>query len=352
MEPKISLTTTFERKSDDQPLYTYTRSGNPNITKVEDELKQIMKAYCITYSSGMSALIASLIYYRPKRIHVKLGYYFSITAIELLNSLYKIELIPLEYKLTLKIGDLILIENPVNPTGEVIDINHYINQVKMIEKKENIKIPIICDATLAPPPLFFPLDYNIDLAHYSATKHLGGHSDILAGLLVCKDRKMYLKLLQQRNILGSILGNLEAYLLSRSLKTLKLRVNQQWETTQKILYFLNELKDQLPYNQLIFKLKHASIQPDSWAKKYQIHSTVFSILFQTEEQAKRIPYCFQLIKSATSIGGSITLMEWRYQFDKNIDPTLVRVTIGLEEFDDLKKDILNGFNFFLNKSKY
>ncbi|KAJ9086283.1 hypothetical protein DSO57_1005560 [Entomophthora muscae] len=208
------------------------------------------------------------------------------------------------------------------------------------------KVIVICDATLGPPPLSHPFEFGADLVLHSTSKILGGHSDQLSGVVVLQYPTLAKKLRKQRGILGTSLGDFEAKLLRDSLSTAQIRIKQQSTTcTQLVDWLSKKPHPELP-NEVLNSVLHGSLQTLGATQKKQVsygHSYVFSILFETQEIAKHIPFEFDLIKSATSIGGSQTLMEWRYQFDPELDPRLCRVTVGLESLEALKQDFIKAF---------
>lgn len=125
-------------------------------------------------------------------------------------------------------GDLVYIESPTNPTGELTDLAQY--------KKEGVWICV--DSTFAPPPLQF-LTNAADFVVHSSTKFLGGHSDLLGGVILTRNAGICEGLRSQRTIMGNVMGALESWLLIRSLRTLKIRVWAQSESAFRIAKFLS-----------------------------------------------------------------------------------------------------------------
>jgi len=175
---------------------------------------------------------------------------------------------------------------------------------------------------------------------HSATKYLGGHSDLLAGVLVVHPRHhntIYKQLLQNRYIQGNAMGNLECYLLLRSLRTLEIRVKKQSENAIELIEFLKTYPK-------VTKIHHPYIATHvshSIASKYLlngIYPSTFSIVLQTQQQAELLPTRLKLVTNATSLGGYESLIESRYRYDKTIDPALLRLSVGLENATDLIND--------------
>ena len=128
----------------------------------------------------------------------------------------------------------------MNPYGTYFDITKY------AAKAHDRGALLSVDATFAPPPLLNPFEFGADIVMHSATKFFGGHSDLLAGLLLVKDQAIKEKLLLDRLVLGTNIANLESSLLVRSLRTFELRVARQAKTAEIIVKFLNDNKDKFP----------------------------------------------------------------------------------------------------------
>jgi cystathionine beta-lyase/cystathionine gamma-synthase len=158
------------------------------------------------------------------------------------------------------------------------------------------------------------------------------------------------------------MGSFEGWLGTRSLRTLELRVKRQSETTRHLVDWLASQKKAggNVVADLVYKIQHSSQQPeasdpDSWLSKQMPngHGPVFSLWLQSEELAKRLPSKLFLFHHATSLGGIESLVEWRAMSDTTVDRRLVRVSIGVEGWEDLRDDLLQGFQALhkeLNKS--
>ncbi|KAH8426747.1 uncharacterized protein LDX57_004480 [Aspergillus melleus] len=124
----------------------------------------------------------------------------------------------------LRAGDVVHIETPVNPTGEARDLAYY------RARAHAAGAYLVVDSTLAPPPLQNPLSFGADLVLHSGTKYIGGHSDLMCGILVVHPDRVREGWLEtpyaERLVLGAVMGNLEGWLGLRSLRTLELRVRR------------------------------------------------------------------------------------------------------------------------------
>lgn len=302
----------------------------------------------ITYSTGLSAFHAMLILLNPKRIFIGDGYHGCFGVLEIVKRLTRIQILDLTQVDQAGLGDIIHVETPLNPTGEARNLAYY------REKASKKGAYLTVDSTFAPPPLQNPLDFGADIVIHSGTKYVGGHSDMLCGILVIRlDRveEGWLKTLQKdRQYIGNVMGSFEGWLGIRSARTMQLRVTRQAQTAEKLVAWLQEqLKDpKSSARKVLSHVQHASIQEDDlkdgWLQKQMPggFGPVFSIWARNPEHARRLPSRMFVFQHATSLGGVESLMEWRAMSDAGCDNRLLRISCGIEEFDDLKMDILQG----------
>ncbi|KRZ99550.1 uncharacterized protein AC631_04675, partial [Debaryomyces fabryi] len=140
-----------------------------------------------------------------------------------------------------------------------------------------------------------------------------------------------------RLALGTNIANLESYLLLRSLRTFELRILRQADNTEKLVKHLVSNRDKYPK---LKKIYHSSLQTESFVKKQlpNGYSPVFCIELDNESNAKEFPSKLRYFHHATSLGGVESLIEWRVLSDPGIIPTLLRVSVGAENADDLIAD--------------
>lgn len=208
---------------------------------------------------------------------------------------------------------------------------------------------------------------------HSGTKYIGGHSDLLAGVLVTRSKPVWQSLFNDRIDNGAVPGNLESFLLLRSLRTLPLRVGRQAESATKLAQWLFSLttfgSDKLSpedkasglgEGKILDWVWHPSLQPWTSAKTsfgYQLESPgfdprqqmsgglspCFSVHFMDMKVAEQVAFVTSYFTPATSLGGVESLLERRVFVNPAEDPGLVRVSIGLENTEDLKADLRNAF---------
>ncbi|KAF8640123.1 hypothetical protein AX17_001359 [Amanita inopinata Kibby_2008] len=358
--PPISVSTTFRSSkpteagnltSDDVDFrnpsqHVYSRYTQQISTRAEHILSRINHGYAITYASGLAACYAALVFFRPKRIAIGDGYHGCHMSIDVYKKSRDgaLEVIGLDDEY--KSGDLCWLETPLNPTGESRDIQYYADKVHKVGGK------LVVDATFGPPPLQYPFKWGADCIMHSGTKYFGGHSDMLCGILIVKTTDEWNQLHHNRTYMGNMMGSLEAWLLLRSLRTLHLRIPRQSGTATELAAWLNKIANTPPgqlydgvSGGLISKVWHSSLQrrdARGFEPSKQMEggwNATFGILLNKPEHATHLPHLLAYFVPATSLGGVESLIEYRRQSDPHADPRLVRLSIGVEEFEDLKNDL-------------
>ena len=304
-------------------------------------LSSLLHGHAISYSTGLAALQGALVLLNPRRISVGEGYHGSHEVISVISRLSGLQKLPLDCAAEdLGEGDVILLETPVNPLGTAFSIEEY------AKKAHSRGAYLIVDSTFAPPPLQDPFVHGADLVMHSGSKYFGGHSDLLCGVLVTKDEGWRKRLLEDRMALGNVLGNMEAWLGLRSLRTLEVRVRRASEGGERVVRWLSEaLNKEAVVRAVVGKVYHASLQEEEWVKRQMPDGfgPVFSIVLTSEEYARVLPSKLRLFQHATSLGGVESLIEWRALSDSRVDKKLLRLSVGLENWEDLKNDLLRAF---------
>jgi len=179
--------------------------------------------------------------------------------------------------------------------------------------------PVLVDSTAATPVNLRPLERGADLVLHSATKYLGGHSDVLLGVVVCRDPATAGRLREFRTRTGIVAAPDAAYLLLRGLKTLDLRVRRQTETATEIVRRLAE---------------HPKVE----RVRYPGFGGMLS--FDVDGDVRQVETSTRLIRNATSLGGVESTMESRYRWEGDRVPeNLLRLSVGLEDVDELWADL-------------
>ena len=314
--------------------------------------------HVVSYTSGLSAFHALLVNLVPKVIAISGGYHGCHGVIDLHKKMHGVKTVDLHADdatwdaAGLGKGDLVHLETPLNPTGEAFSIAKY------AERAHARGAYLSVDATFAPPGLQDPFRWGADVVMHSGTKYIGGHSDMLCGILAVKKGEEGLKraktLRAERIFLGAVLGSLEGWLGVRSLRTLDLRVQRQSSSADKLVRWLQdsldgkgEGKEAEVVKRVVSKISHASLQTADydWLKQQMPNGfgPVFSIYMKTPQLARTLPSKLRLFHHATSLGGVESLIEWRRMSDAEVDERLLRVSVGVESWGDLKGDLLGAF---------
>lgn len=358
----IHVTTTYSYSSNPDELIpggltdpntlVYSRENHPNAAQIEAIVESITGYPTVVYNSGLSAFNALITHVNPKTLAIGDGYHGCQGIADIWKRNFGLHQIHINDEEvapdgksskwdSVKQGDLVHLETPLNPYGTYFDIRKY---AKLAHDRGAL---LSVDATFAPPPLLDPFKFGADIVMHSATKFFGGHSDLLAGLLLVKDQEVKKSLLLDRLVLGSNIANLESALLVRSLRTFELRVARQSKSAETIVKFLDLHKKDFP---VLDVLHHGSLQQQNDEKEKQWiteqmpngHTPVFSIELTSEDQAKLLPSKLKLFHHATSLGGAESLIEWRAMSDDHISKKLLRLSIGLEDPRDLLEDLVRG----------
>ncbi|KAF2404078.1 cystathionine gamma-synthase [Trichodelitschia bisporula] len=364
--PPMHVSTTYRYPSDPDELvpvadedldistapFIYSRLASPNTNRFEAILSSLLGARALSYGSGLAAFHAMMVYFRPNVIAIGEGYHGCHGILGILTRLYGLKKVTLDNEAEwdaagLGKGDIVHVETPLNPTGEAVNLAKY----RELASKRGALLTV--DATFGPPGLQDPFALGADVVMHSGTKYFGGHSDMLCGVLATKNDEWFKGLFTERLFLGATMGNLESWLGTRSLRTLELRVGRQSQNAEKLVAWLDELMtgnqsgDGEVVRASVEKVQHASLQKEDihWIKKQMPggYGPVFSLWAKTPEIARRLPSKLKLFHHATSLGGVESLVEWRRMSDQTVDERVVRVSVGVENWEDLRDDLLNAF---------
>ena len=237
---------------------------------------------------------------------------------------------------------VIVIESPTNPLLAVVDIE----KIAQFARKENITT--IIDNTFASPVNQTPLDFGIDIVVHSGTKYLGGHSDLCCGMVACSHEKME-KILSLARVLGPSLDPRICYLLERSMKTLVLRVNEQTKNAMEVAQHLSDHPD-------IARVYYPGLEDFDGHEIAKCQMKGFGAMLSFEIKDKDLTQFIEglkIISPAVSLGGvestitspsltSHAKMSAGERLRIGVTDSLLRLSIGLEDADDLKQDLDNA----------
>jgi len=354
-----------EKNENEELGLIYSRINNPNLEILEDRLCLWDKAeQCAVFESGMSAISSVLLeFLKPGDLLLYslpvyggtdhfINYFLKSIGIESIGfrpNQSKDEIIKkIEDRNKFSNLSLIYIETPANPTNEIIDIemckkiaDHFSTNTK--------KVFLATDNTYMGPIWSHPLKHGADIVLYSATKFIGGHSDVIAGAVLGKN-----EIINRIKVLRTFLGNMASpntcWLLLRSLETLKVRMDQQAKNTIEVAAYLKTQSK-------IVKL-HFLGNINEKSKKYKVYKKQYSssgalIAFEIkggEKEAFTFLNNLKLIKLAVSLGSTESLAQHPATMTHagvssetkeaiGINERLVRISIGIENHKDLINDI-------------
>jgi methionine-gamma-lyase len=243
---------------------------------------------------------------------------------------------------------LVLLETPANPTLSLVDVRDVVRQVREVEHSTGRSIPIAVDSTFATPVLQNPIALGADMAIHSATKFLGGHGDVMGGIVATCDRWAR-QLRQIRMITGGVLHPLAGYLLHRGLQTLPLRVRAQQEGARV-------LAERLASHPAVASVHYPGLSGDPVERRLlgtQQRGPGSVLAFRVRggaEAARTVVESLGLITRAVSLGSVDTLIqapallthrvvEADDRMSAGVPDDLLRLSVGLEDVDDLWDDL-------------
>lgn len=352
----IVLASTFEQSSPGvHKGYDYSRSINPTREAFENciaSLENGVKGY--GFSSGVAAISACIELLSPGDHVIAMDDLYG-GSVRLFNEIKTISQgIEVSYvdmtnvdniKANLKENTkMIFVETPTNPLLKIADLS------KIARLAKANKILTVCDNTFASPFNQQPLNHGFDIVIHSATKYLGGHSDLIAGAMVIgkKDKKLIDRMSNIHNSLGPITSAFDSYLLLRSLKTLVVRMERHNKSAMEIAKFLEKRKD---IKNVIYPGLKTHPQHKLAARQMNGFGGIVSFEIKGKlSKAKSFLKKTKIFTLAESLGGVESLIEHpglmthaslsKERREKlGISDTLIRLSIGLENIEDLKEDI-------------
>ncbi|MBP6286365.1 MAG: PLP-dependent aspartate aminotransferase family protein [Ferruginibacter sp.] len=344
--------------------YDYARSNNPTRGTLEDIIARLEKGSVgIAFGSGLAAIDAVVKLLKAGDEILAVDDIYG-GAFRLFTHIYEKFGIKVNYVDTTHAENvfnaitpntrLIWLETPTNPTLKVSDIA----AIARIAKTHSCLLCV--DNTFASPALQQPLTLGADIVVHSATKYLGGHSDLIAGLVVTREKELGDKIKFIQNASGAILAPFDSWLVIRGIETLHLRVHQHGRNAQAVAEFLetHPAVDNVYYPGLKTHRNHDIARKQS---KGFGGIVSFSLKNDTEEAATAFVTNTSYFKLAESLGGVKSLLCHPAQMThKSIPPekrraagvadSLIRLSVGLEEVEDLVADLEQAFTR-LNETK-
>lgn len=357
--PPVYLTSTYAQTKPGAHLgYEYSRSHNPTRTALENSLASIESGkHALAFASGMAAIDAVIKLLQPgdevistndlyggtyrifTKIFANYGIKFHFVS---MGELDQVE------KHINKNTKLLWVETPTNPLMQIVDIK----AMKAIAKANGLLLAV--DNTFASPYLQRPLELGADIVMHSATKYLGGHSDVVLGALVLKDDELTERLAFIQNASGAVPGPLDAFLVLRGIKTLHVRMQRHCENGRAVAKFLAA-------NPAIEKVYWPGFEhhPNHEVAKAQMDDFGGMISFihkdSTLEKAVAIVSALKVFTLAESLGGVESLaghpasmthasIPKEAREKTGITDGLIRLSVGIEDSEDLLADLAQAIN--------
>jgi cystathionine gamma-synthase len=236
---------------------------------------------------------------------------------------------------------VVWIETPTNPLLAVTDIQ----KVAEIVKAHPNKPLLVVDNTFATPYLQRPLELGADLVVHSMTKYLGGHSDVVGGAIIGRDKELGEKLAYLQNAIGAVIGPMDSFLVLRGIKTLPIRMDRHAANAERIVAFLEKQKN---VKRLIYPF-HESHPQVQIAKRQMLNGggMISVVMKGGRDAAVRVAESTKIFTLAESLGGVESLIEVPAAMTHlsvvgsalEVDPGLVRLSVGIENVEDLLADL-------------
>lgn len=356
LTPPLFQTSTFTFETAQQgeasfagvdPSYIYSRLGNPTVKLFEERMAVLEGGEeALAFGSGMAAISATLIGFLKAGDHIICSnglYGCTYGFLEVLEERFMITHsfcdMEKEADIENKIRPntkLIFVETPINPTMKLIDLK----QVIRVAKRNGLLV--IVDNTFCSPYLQRPLELGCDAVVHSATKYIGGHGDVVAGVTICKTKALAEKIRPMRKDIGGIMAPFDAWLLLRGLKTLAVRMDRHCDNAEKIVSFLKN---------------HDAVEgvwyPEGELASRQMKRGGGVISFSIKggkEETQAFINDLHFITIAVSLGDTETLIQHpatmthaaipaELRQEMGIYDNLIRLSVGLESWEDIVSDL-------------
>ncbi|MGI6575185.1 MAG: methionine gamma-lyase [bacterium] len=339
--------------------YIYTRLGNPTQTALEEKIAALENGEAgLAFASGMAAITAAIFAIVSQGDHVVCCdtiYGCTHAFLSSVLNRYGVETTFVDLsdpekgaKAIRPNTKLFYLESPANPTMKLVDIE------KMVQLAAQVGAKVVIDNTFATPYLQRPLEMGVDIVVHSATKYIGGHGDVIAGVAVGNKEVMETIRVTTLKDIGGVIGPFDAWLLLRGLKTLPLRMERHCANAMEVAAFLEQhpAVDQVYYPGLASHPQH------QLAKKQMSGKFGGMMSFELKgglEAGKQLMNTLELCSLAVSLGDTETLIQHPASMTHSPYPKedrlaagitdgLVRLSVGLEDVADIIADLKQGLD--------
>jgi len=358
MTPIYQTSTYVQAAPGDHKGYEYSRTGNPTRAALERNLAALENGkFGACFASGMAATAAIMKLLQPGDEVVSTNDLYGGTY-GLFTKIFEPMGIRLRFTgmqdpaaVEARINDrtrMIWVETPTNPMLNIIDIR----QMAQLARQHNCLL--VVDNTFATPFLQSPLDLGADLVVHSATKYLGGHSDVVMGATICRDEELAERLYFIQNSSGAVPGPQDCFLVLRGIKTLHLRMERHCSNARQVAEFLSSHPkvDKVYWPGLPGHPNHevAASQMRGFGGMVS-----FTLKGNRMEEALKVLSGTRLFSLAESLGGVESLIGHpttmthasipKEEREKSgVVDSLIRLSVGVEDADDLLRDLENALN--------
>lgn len=353
----IYQSTTFKHPGlNESTGYDYSRLRNPTVEELEKTVAILEEGKeALAFSTGLAAIVCCIHLFKSGD-NIILSEDLYGGTFRLFHNIYKNFGVEATFVDTTNIQEVksaikentkaIIIETPSNPSMKVTDIR----EVSKLSKENNLIL--IVDNTFLTPYYQKPLALGADIVVHSGTKYLGGHNDVLAGLIVANDEELIRRLRYIQVSTGATLAALEAWLLLRGIKTLHIRLDRAQENAIKIA---NWLKEQEEVSEVYYVGLEDHIGYELNKSQSSGFGTTLSFRVKDKNIVPKILKGVKVISFAESLGGVETLITYpctqthaeiseELKRKLRIDEYLLRISVGIEDVQDLIDDLKQAFN--------
>lgn len=354
--PVYLTATYYQPEPGREGKYVYSRTGNPTRDALERNLAALEGGrFGLAFSSGMAATTTVLMLLR-KGDHVIAGddvYGGTYRLFEQVLRNYGLQFSYVDArdpekveKAVRKNTRMVWVETPTNPLMKIIDIR------AMAKIARKAKAMLVVDNTFMSPYFQNPLQHGADIVVHSTTKYLGGHSDLIGGAAITSNPEIYQRLKFLQNAVGAVPGPLDAWLVLRGVKTLALRMERHDQNARRIAEFLSKQPK-------VERVYYPGLTDHPQRKVVEKQMRGYGGMISFELKSGMGP-CKKLLKKlhiftvAESLGGVESLIEHpasmthasvprTTRLERGITDSLIRISVGIEDVEDLLKDLEIGF---------
>ena len=356
MTPIYQTSTYVQNSPGDHKGYEYSRTHNPTRTALQNNLAALENGkHGICFSSGLGAIDAVIKLFNPGDEIISTNDLYG-GSYRLFTKVYerygiKFKFVPMSDAASIadhitENTKMIWVETPTNPMMNIIDI------AAVAKLSTGTKIILAVDNTFASPYLQNPLNLGADIVMHSVTKYLGGHSDVVMGALVVNDDELAQRLAFIQNATGATPGPQDCFLVIRGIKTLHLRMERHSQNGKTIAAYL---KNHPKVEKVYWPGFEDHPNHDIAVKQMRDYGGMisFTLVGNKESDARKVMESFQIFALAESLGGVESLCGHPASMTHASIPkeerekvglvdTLIRLSVGVEDAEDLKNDLANA----------